>query len=291
MSLKSMAKQKLLNLGDEKMFKKGLLLSLVGALTLSFGATGLAHDHTDDDAKVRIVHASPDAPAVDVVVNGDIVVEGADFKAATDYLHLPRGNYEVEIFATGTTEDGEPVLSSTLSIESGEAYTVAAINTVEHLELSVVSDEQMTSEGQAKVRVGHFSPDAPNVDVAITGGDVLFADAPFKAVTDYLETAPATLDLEIRVAGTEDVVLELPNTELQANMLYSVFAVGFANGEPGLDVVVLSDMSHDAMPAEMPATGMGGTSQSTSLLPVLLLGMTAIGCAVFFVSFRRRQEA
>ncbi|WP_335869516.1 DUF4397 domain-containing protein [Bacillus sp. 2205SS5-2] len=42
----------------------------------------------ENDAMVRIVHASPDAPAVDVYVNGDTVVEGAAFKAATDYMSL-----------------------------------------------------------------------------------------------------------------------------------------------------------------------------------------------------------
>ncbi|MEC2073779.1 DUF4397 domain-containing protein [Alkalihalophilus marmarensis] len=273
------------------MLKKGFILSLVGALTLSFGGAGLAADHGDDEAKVRVVHASPDAPAVDVVLNGDVVVEGADFKAATDYLHVPSGDHEVEIFAAGTVEEEEPVLSATLSVEGGEAYTVAAVNTVENLELSIINDEQMTTSGQTKVRVGHFSPDAPNVDVAVAGGDVLFEDAPFKAVTDYLETAPATLDLEIRVAGTEDVVLELPANELQSDMLYSVFAVGFADGEPGLDVIVLSDMSHEAMPAEMPATGMGGAQNNTSFMPILFAGALALGAAVFFLNIRRKQEA
>jgi hypothetical protein len=273
------------------MLRKGFILSLVGALTLSFGATGLTADHSEENAKVRVVHASPDAPAVDVVVNGDVVVEGADFKAATDYMHLPQGDHDVEIFAEGTMDEGQPVLSASLSVEGGEAYTVAAINTVENLELAVVNDEQMTSEGQTKVRVGHFSPDAPNVDVAVAGGEVLFEDAPFKAVTAYLETAPGTLDLEVRVAGTEDVVLELPNTELQADMLYSVFAVGFADGEPGLDVIMLSDMSHDAMPSEMPATGMGGASSTTSILPILFAGALAFGAALFFLNFRRKQEA
>jgi len=39
-----------------------------------------------DDAMVRIIHASPDAPAVDILVDGEKAVSGAEFKAVTDYL-------------------------------------------------------------------------------------------------------------------------------------------------------------------------------------------------------------
>ncbi|MDV2685087.1 hypothetical protein RYX56_11960 [Alkalihalophilus lindianensis] len=42
--------------------RNGFLLSLVGALTLSFKATGFAADHSEEDVKVRVAHDSPDAP-------------------------------------------------------------------------------------------------------------------------------------------------------------------------------------------------------------------------------------
>ncbi|WP_369679964.1 DUF4397 domain-containing protein [Bacillus sp. FJAT-45066] len=72
-----------------------------------------------------MVHASPDAPAVDVYVNGDLVVENAPFKAATDYLQVPAGTHTVEIFVAGTQEN--PVITAELTVEAGVSYTVAAI--------------------------------------------------------------------------------------------------------------------------------------------------------------------
>ncbi len=40
-------------------------------------------------ARVRIMHASPNAPAVDVYVNGQRVLSGVPFFAVSDYLSLP----------------------------------------------------------------------------------------------------------------------------------------------------------------------------------------------------------
>ncbi|WP_375536390.1 DUF4397 domain-containing protein [Alteribacillus sp. HJP-4] len=55
---------------------------------------------------VRILHASPDAPAVDVYVNDEAVVEDAEFKDATDYMDLPEGDHEVAIYPSEEGMEG-----------------------------------------------------------------------------------------------------------------------------------------------------------------------------------------
>ncbi|RKD76430.1 uncharacterized protein DUF4397 [Sinobaca qinghaiensis] len=268
----------------------GSMLTGVLAFGLVGGGTALADSHDTDDGSsedtgmVRIVHASPDAPEVDVYVDGEAVVEGAAFKDATDYLEVPEGEREVEIFAAGENGEGDPVLAGTLDVEDGEAYTAAATNTLEELELTVLEDKQDTAEGMADVRVAHFSPDAPNVDVAVTDGDILFEDAPFTGVTDYLEVEAGSYDLEVRPAGTEDVVLDLAGTELEEGMSYSVLAVGFAEGDPALDAIVLATPSSDSMPSEMPQTGSGGTDNT---MMYVLAGLMAAGLGAGYYVRRR----
>ncbi|MBS2969119.1 DUF4397 domain-containing protein [Metabacillus sp. KIGAM252] len=238
------------------------------------------------DAMVRIVHASPDAPAVDVTVDGKTVVEGAEFKAATDFMAVPAGDHKVEIYAAGTVEEGKPVISTDLTVEAGKMYTAAAINTLDNLELQVLNDDTMVSERKSKIRVGHFSPDAPAVDVAVKDGDVLFPGAEFKGVTEYMEVDPGSYDLEVRAADSMDSVLDLAGTELKENMTYTILAVGFLEKDPALDAIVLED---PMMPAGMPKTGMGGTSETAQSTAPWAIFAAAAGLGALIIYGKKKS--
>ena len=60
-----------------------LPMVVAGAVALS-GCFDGDSDSSDDvvRSEVRIIHASPDAPPVNILVNGDAAVEGADYKQA-----------------------------------------------------------------------------------------------------------------------------------------------------------------------------------------------------------------
>ena len=90
-------------------------LGLVAAMALPVAA--------QDEAFVRVVHASPDAPNVDVWVDGETVLTDVPFTAVSDYLTLPAGTYNVQVTATGSTD---PVIDADLTLEAGTSYTVAA---------------------------------------------------------------------------------------------------------------------------------------------------------------------
>ncbi|WP_175987869.1 DUF4397 domain-containing protein [Bacillus sp. Marseille-Q1617] len=259
--------------------KKIFSIFVTAILMMSLAGGAFA---AENDAMVRVVHASPDAPAVDVYVDDKAVVEGAEFKAATDYMNLPAGEHKVDIYAAGTMGSEEPVISKTLTVEAGMGYTVAAANTLDNLELVVAEDSMEVTEGMTKVRVGHLSPDAPTVDVGPIGGDALFSGAEFKAITDYKELDPGTYDLEIRTPQGEQV-LDLSGTMLEENTVYSVFAINTADQ---LEVLVLKD--YTLMPGSMPETGMGGTAEETaSTLPIILASAVFGGAALLFVARRK----
>ena len=107
------------------------------------------------------------------------------------------------------------------------------------------------AEGDAAVNVIHASPDAPAVDVAVTGGDVLISGLAFPSASDALEVPAGAYDLEVRPAGTTDVALALPGVQLEAGMVYDVFAIGQL-GDGTLTVLVVPSMA--AMPAATPAS-------------------------------------
>ncbi|NOK58512.1 MAG: hypothetical protein GFH27_549279n318 [Chloroflexi bacterium AL-W] len=182
-------------------------------------------DPTVDNAKVRVVHASPDAPAVDVYVDGDEVLSDVEFFTASDYLTVPAGDRLVQI----TVADEDPadaVISEMLTLETGAAYTVAATGLVADIAATVIEDDlSLPKFGEAKVRVYHFSPDAPAVDV-LAGESALISNLAFPEASEYLSVPEGTYDLSVTPTGDPDtVVIDLPQTELMAGKIYSVFAV------------------------------------------------------------------
>lgn len=120
-----------------------------------------------------------------------------------------------------------------------KTYTVAAVGKLNNLQLLPIVDQPGVPEGKTKVRFAHLSPDAPAVDIAVKGGNVLFSNVSFKEVTNYLTLAPTTVDLEVRKAGTNEVVLLLLNVKLEPNKVYTIAAVGLAQGTPALEAVIL----------------------------------------------------
>ncbi|MEM8532957.1 MAG: DUF4397 domain-containing protein, partial [Chloroflexota bacterium] len=192
---------------------------------------GPGPDPTVDNAKVRVAHAAPDADAVDVYVDGDEVLSDVEFFTASDYLTVPAGDRLVQV----TLADQDPedaVISATLTLETDMAYTVAATGTLDETDdadfgPTVIEDDlSLPMFGEAKVRVYHFSPDAPAVDV-LAGESALISNLAFPDASDYLSVAEGTYDLAVTETGTtEPVVINLPQTELMAGKIYSVFAIG-----------------------------------------------------------------
>lgn len=196
----------------------------------------------DSDACVNVIHASPDAPNVDVWINGEPALTDVAFQDFSGWLALPAGDYHVVVTPTGEGAEAA-VIDATLTLEAGVAYHVAAVGTVAEIQPAVIeADLSATESGNARVRVIHASPDAPEVDIAVTGGDVLIPNLAFGAASDYLEVPAGSYDLEVRVAGTTDVALPLPGVMLDGNMLYDVIAVGtLADGT--LNVIVIPSMT------------------------------------------------
>lgn len=192
----------------------------------------------EGDACVNIIHASPDAPAVDVYVNGEVALENVEFTQFSGWLALPAGDYHVQVTATGDMPENA-VIDTELTIEAGNAYHVAAVGTLDSISAAVIQADLSELQGDtARVQVIHASPDAPAVDVAVAGGDVLVENLAFGAASGYLEVPAGAYDLEVRPTGTMDVALDLPGVELQAGMVYDVIAVGQLADE-SLSVIVV----------------------------------------------------
>jgi hypothetical protein len=84
---------------------------------LTAPASGKAH--------VRFVHLSPNAPAVDIAVDGgSVVFADYSFKEYSAFTPLDAGSYDLEVRAAGTSTvalDLDPI-----TLQAGKIYTVFA---------------------------------------------------------------------------------------------------------------------------------------------------------------------
>ncbi|ELY78565.1 DUF4397 domain-containing protein [Natrinema pallidum] len=90
---------------------------------------------------VRLVHASPDAPAVDVYADDTLLFEDVSFTDSTDYVPVPAGQNTLSVRPTGGTE---AVASFDVTLERGIAYTGYAIGYLEPP--TDVADRELTVE-------------------------------------------------------------------------------------------------------------------------------------------------
>jgi hypothetical protein len=266
-------------------FRALAALALGGALFLGVAMPAAA---ADAKAMVRAAHLIPDAPAVDVLVDGAVVLEGVTFKAVSDYLMVDAGTYTISINQAGTATE---LLKIDAPVESGMAYTVAAIGTLDAADtedprLTAYVDDPVASSDTAKLRVIHASPTTPAVDVNLKGAAA--ADAPVKNLafpdaTDYLSLPGGTYDFVVYPTGGDPAspALDLSGTALENGKNYTVFAVGLlaGTGDQALGVVVTVDGTlPDSATESVPA----GTS------PILLVGLVALSILGVGLAFGRR---
>lgn len=215
----------------------------------------------DGTPKVRVIHASPDAPAVDVLVNDEIpAFEGVEFNDVTDYAELPAGVYNFKVVPEGG-DPADAVIDADVNLQYYTNYTVLAVDTLENIRPVVFADssqdlDQVALLNKARVRFFHASPNAPAVDVRVKNGPYLFQNVEFTnpkdengggVATDYLFVPATTVDLEVTLAGQDTVVLEVPAVMLDAGTSYTAYATGLVEGEPPLGALLSVDQG-----AELP---------------------------------------
>ncbi|HQF27927.1 MAG TPA: DUF4397 domain-containing protein [Bacteroidia bacterium] len=218
--------------------KQSILKFSTLALAAAVIMTSFSSCKDDDDdtatpttgtAKMMVVHASPDAPGVDLYVAGSKVnTDPVEFLDATGYLSVTEGTRNVKVNVAGTSTT---VINADLPFTKNVNYTLFAVDSVSKLSTVRLTDDLTApAAGKAHVRFVHLSPNAPAVDVAVTGGAVVFANKSFKQATDFTPLDAGTYNLEVRVAGTSTVALDLDPITLTAGKIYTVYAGGFLGG-------------------------------------------------------------
>lgn len=217
-------------------------------------------------AHIRVAHFSPDAPAVDVYINGDLsAVQGFEFANITDWIEVPAGTYSIAVAPAGTSLADAVIGPADLTFGVDSWTSIAAIGsvaagTLRPAVLPEVVYNNGLAAGNAAVTVFHAIPDAPSVDIRVNGG-VAVQQLGFPGSLGNndgafdLEVGAGSYDIQVVPSGaTSPVVLDLPGTQLEAGSYYFVAAVGTLSA-PQVVVKATNPMM------------MGGESTESAALP------------------------
>lgn len=239
------------------------LLMLLAASALLLGipaaATAFASSATTGTGWIRLAHLSPNTPAVDVYLysfdnsKAMIVLHHVAYGTVSPYESVQAGDYSVAMRAAGASATSQPVLSTSVTIAAGHAYTVAGMGPESGLRLQVLDDKLTTAPGQAEVRVIQASLKQQEVKVTL-GSTVLAGSLKFGTVSDYQSVSPGTQTVTVSAGGTD----ANSSVTLPAGTVHTLVVL---DGTSGLEIVNLEDASGSGKPPLGGVqTGFGGTA-------------------------------
>ncbi|HEX6074415.1 MAG TPA: DUF4397 domain-containing protein [Micromonosporaceae bacterium] len=249
----------------------GLVGGIVAATGLGIAAPAVAVESSAArNSSVYVVHGIPGQP-VDVYVNGEkTLTDFAPAKVAGP-LDLPAGSYDIVLTKPGEDPESAPLLE----VDDAEVPGGANLSLVAHLNADgeptltpFVNDVSKVAAGQARLIVRHTAA-APAVDVR-AGGEPVFRDLtnPNEAKADV----PAgTLNVDVVLAGTDDVVLGPTDLTLAEGTVTIVYAIGSAEDDT-LAITSQVIRGLDSAPDGVPA-GTGGLADPG--LPTWWYGLLA----------------
>ncbi|MBB6611404.1 DUF4397 domain-containing protein [Pontibacter sp. Tf4] len=193
---------------------------------------------TVKEANVMVVHASPDAPGVDLLVdNVKVNTSALTFPNNTGYLTVPAGSRNIKVNATGTSTS---VIDGTVDLLDKGNYTIFATGSLgaDDIEPLILTDDLTApTAGNAKIRFVHLSPDAPAVDIVnvtdVANESVLADGISFRDATAFASVPAGTYNLEVRTDADGTVVLPVNGIVLESGKIYTVFARGFVQTPQG----------------------------------------------------------
>lgn len=153
-----------------------------------------------EQTAARVIHASPDAPPVDVYIDDDLLVSATSFGTVSGYLPIATGKHELEVVPAG----GDLLRQALVTVEfefKADVFQLLAIqNYLNGISLTAYSQDtsQIDEQGYARIRLVHLVPDANGLTLALPDGDAIFDSVVPLTASDHKDIRAGSQTLTIR---------------------------------------------------------------------------------------------
>lgn len=195
---------------NNKLFQKSAILALAGLASL--GLVGCSDTGT---SSLRVIHASPDAPAVNIKLDNRSKIDNLEYAQSSDFLAVTSGFRDIDVEAIIPGGNADVISIDSFNLVENQRYTVIAVDNTSDIQ-ALVANESAASplSDEIAIAVVHASPDAPAVDVYVTdavtdintvNGNFSFS---FKEQVDAGALPADTYRIRVTLAGTKTVVFD-----------------------------------------------------------------------------------
>jgi len=247
--------------GTTQIISTGTLLpGTIATLVMTRGGSLRTHILLDNDTvaqqpmrefagvtrgRLRLVHTSPDGPAVDAYLYNDTTLTtGIAFRDASPAPLVYPEHLSIRIAPAGMGI-GAAVIDSSLEIRGDTLTTVFAVGTVADLTLGAVVLETIRADtpapGTSHVRLLQACPDCGPLDIGITPGSGPTQGINaivFRQSTEYLQIPPGPINVKIYADGGTDPILDVSGTLPSDEVVTAIVTGTVAGGSLGVNLLV-----------------------------------------------------
>ncbi len=224
------------------MGRRAGLVALCLAIVFMIGCGG----SSDTTQQLRIVMASPDAPPVDILIDGTEVATSLAYTNSTAYLTVNSGSRHIQVL---TVSNSTSVFDQSISITASANETLVLTGAVAKLQSLLLTDGTINTTittGEGDVRVVNASPSMGPADVyvvnagtSLSGAKPVSSNLSVNQATAYQLATIGNYQVFMTQPGTTNVLLNTGPLALTQSQFQTVIAVDAPGG--GFSFIALTD--------------------------------------------------
>ncbi len=236
--------------------KKNIALLLISSLfILALNSCKLTDSSTTPpSAAFFVIHASPNAPNADVILNGGLYVQNFAYGSDSGYIFVPSGTYNLKVAAPSGSSNY--AIDANTTFEAGKYYSIFAIDSASKLKAAIVQDAlSIPGTDSVRVRFFQFSPDAPYLNAklknSVTLDSLLYSGRSFNdqgnsgTLTEFKTIKAGTYNLDLSTPGSGTPFKSFTNIVFTSGRSYTVYLKGFygvTTGAQALDKGIVENV-------------------------------------------------
>ncbi len=214
---------------------------LCGVLVATVGCGGGG----DSKTQLRVLQASPDAGAVDVLLDGTSFASGANYGTPTSYDKASSGSHALKVTPNGSTTS---LINQQITLKSDSNSTLVVANYTSSITSMLLTDDTTApASGNVKVRFLNVAPGLGNVDIYLvapgTGPGLVpptLQNLAFATASDYQAFSSGSYEFYVTTAGNIFAYIDSGSISLSAGQNLTLAAM--SNRAGGFTYVSLSDL-------------------------------------------------